>query len=108
MASGIITNYHYDNDEFYITKEIDEIIFFKDESDTRRELNSWSISGDGTDLLISLFRKKGDTLPDEVGYKTDKIKIGANFSLEGDDARFEGVIVYGDIGQKIKWSGTQL
>lgn len=106
MASGIITNYHYDGDEFYTTKEVDEIIFFEDQNNARRELNAWTISGDGADLLISLFRKKGTNLPNEVGYKTDKIKIKSSTALKGEDVRFEGIIVYGNIGQKIKWIGN--
>ena len=105
-ANGIISNYHYDNSEWYTTKEIDEVILFKNKDGERREINNWIIFSDNSELLVQMIRTEDYPNTENIQYETDIIKISTGASWSSGQIKFHGIKVLGAAGQKIKWIGN--
>ena len=106
FASGIETNWHYDDNEWYTTKVEDEVIFFKGEDGNLRTFTSWIIFAETNKIGISMIRRSGNRPDETVGYQTGRITIGANASWSNEILSFDGILVHGLAGQKIKWMGN--
>lgn len=101
-SQGIITNYHYDNNEWYTTKIDNEEIFFKNKNNEDRIIESIIISSE-TSLKIQLFRTNPNG---DIGYESDIIFIPASSNFSTSTAQYNGIRVIGLLGQKIRWVGN--